>query len=337
MPLAFAQPWLLTLLPLALLPLFFHSQQTIAYSSLPRLPTDRLSQAVAILLRALMIAVLIAIILGLSGLFRPPELVERIGQGAQMVVLLDRSSSMDRPFAGDKSQIQWREHERSLSKGKIARQLLSELVARRNQDLYGMLVFSTNPIQVLSLTDKQAMVQAAIAAGNIGRGLAKTNLGDSLVKAMEFFADKPYSGSRIVLLVSDGGARLNVPTQERIENSMKKHRLALYWIYIRSKNSPGLDANLNTEQAMEIAPEQLLHQFFQDLGMPYRAYSAENPQALEQAIEDVNRLQSLPIKFQSLIAKKDLSHWCYAVALVLLILLIAIKTIELTTWQTNAD
>ena len=335
-PLSFSQPWLLVCLPLALLPLFFSAQPLLSYSSLSVLPTDRLSSYLDILLRLCSVLAIVALLLGLAGLFQPPQTIEYIGKGAHMVVLLDRSSSMDRPFAGDAGSANTTPMGTAsgyASKGQIARRLLAEFAARRNQDMFGMLVFSTNPIQTLPLTDKQGIIQAAIAAGDSGRGLAKTNLGQGLIAALEFFAGQPYTGSRIVLLISDGGARLNLEQQERIENLMRRHRVALYWIYIRSKNSPGLDTPLSLITAAEIAPEQLLHRFFQALNMPYRAYSAENPALLQEAINDVSQLQNLPIRYQEVLPKRELSQWCYGIALLLSTLCLLAKLFELKTWE----
>ena len=200
MNLSIAYPWVLLLLPLMLLPLLRHGQQTLAYSSELLLPADPLSSALDGLLRGLAAAAIGALVLGLAGLFKPPQAIERIGQGAQMVLLLDRSSSMDRLFAGSPSRHNMPRANpidpgKDESKAEVARRLLSEFTARRNQDMFGMLMFSTNPIQVLPLTAKQALIQAAIQAGSLGRGLAKTNLGSGLVKALEFYAGLPYTGS----------------------------------------------------------------------------------------------------------------------------------------------
>ena len=206
--LSFSQSWVLICLPLALLPIFFSVRPLLNYSSLSALPSDRLSTYLDVSLRLCGALAIVALLLGLAGLFQPPQTIEYIGKGAHMVVLLDRSSSMDRPFAGDTNSANTTPMGIGggyASKGQIARRLLAEFAARRNQDMFGMLVFSTNPIQTLPLTDKQGIVQAAIAAGDSGRGLAKTNLGQGLIAALEFYTDKPYTGSRIVLLISDGG------------------------------------------------------------------------------------------------------------------------------------
>jgi mxaC protein len=329
-----ADPLGLLLLPLILLPFLSHGQTSLVYSSLPLLPADRLSDIIGLLLRLLAAACIAAIILGVSGLFRSEETVERIGQGAQMVMLLDSSGSMDRPFVtGNEKSARAGVWGTYTSKGQIARRLLAEYASQRKQDMFAMFVFSGNPIAVLPFTEKQAVVQAAIAAGSIERGLATTNLGGGLIRSLEFFEDKPFTGSRIVMLVSDGAATLTIPVQDRIKQLMEKHQVTLYWIYLRAKYSPGLYTEMKTETAQEIAPEQLVHKFFSGMGLPYRAFSAENPEALQEAITEVNKLQNLPIRYRDIIPKRDLSEWCYGIALSLLIFLLAAKLSELQAWR----
>src|ERR1044071_9140877 len=103
------------------------------------------------------------------------------------------------------------------------------------------------------------------AGGRVGR---------AMLAAIGEFEQRPYSGSRIILLVSDGGTHLDDPTRRRIRAGMLRHRIALYWIYIRSFNSPSLDAQ---DRASEAVPEIALHRFFQTLATPYQAYQAEVP------------------------------------------------------------
>jgi len=83
----------------------------------------------------------------------------------------------------------------------------------------------------------------------------------------------------------------------------------------------------------ETAPEVFLHRFFDSMGAPYKAYEADNPQALEAAIADVNRLENLPIVYRDTIPRRDLSPWCYGVALAAVLLLLAAKLMELRTWR----
>jgi len=332
--LGIAYPLGLLLLPLALLPFLLHGQTSIAYSSLSLLPVDRLSDVINALLRLIAAACIVAIIMGMSGLHQKEESVDRIGQGAQTVMLLDSSGSMDRLFAsGNEKSARAAVWGTYTSKGQIARRLLAQYASQRKQDMFAMFVFSGNPIAVLPLTEKQAVIQAAIAAGSIERGLATTNLGGGLIQSLEFFEGKPFTGSRIVMLVSDGAATLTIPVQDRIKQLMKKHQVTLYWIYLRAKYSPGLYTEMDSETAEDIAPEQLVHKFFSEMGLPYRAYSAENPEALQEAIAEVNRLQNLPIRYTDILPKRDLSGWCYGIALSLMVLTFAARFSEIQVWR----
>src|SRR5690606_17389106 len=133
-------------------------------------------------LRSASAAMLAALLLGLSGPFLPASETERIGEGAQIVLLLDRSRSMDQPFGGQSFENPL-DNRGADSKGTVARRVLSQFVAQRRSDQYAMLVFSTNPIEVLPLTDKPDPIQAAITAGNVGRGLTDTDVGSGIIAA----------------------------------------------------------------------------------------------------------------------------------------------------------
>lgn len=326
-------PWVLWLLPLSLAPLIFRRQNTVSYPSLMMVPHDTLSVVVGVVQRVVPALLIAILIVAISGLFRPPEEVERIGTGAHIVLLLDRSRSMDQPLGGQPLIYPLGGGKDFDSKGTVARRVLSDFVASRGEDLFGMVVFSTYPIEVLPLTDKQDVIQAAIQAGNIGRGLSETDVGLGLIQAIRFFENRPFTGSRIVMLISDGGAKLDLGIRERIKKLLERHRVALYWIYIRSQNSPGISEDVDNPVSGETAPARALHEFFTNMNTPYRAYDTENPQALERAIADVNRLQNLPVHYRDLVPRRDLSGICYGIALALLLLMIAAKMLEITRWR----
>lgn len=327
-------PWVLVLLPLALLPLLRSAQRPLTYSWLRQMPKDRLSQVLAWLVRIAAVAAIAAIVLGLAGLQRPAAAVERIGRGAEIVLLLDRSRSMDEAFAGRTRMDTVMGTTVRRSKRHVAREVLSEFAARRGQDLFGMVVFSTFPMRVLDFTQHQETIQAAIRASDIGRGLGETDIGAALETALSYFTDRAYTGSRIIMLVSDGGAQITSAVRERIAEQMQRRRAALYWIYIRSPRSPGLlpEAEIGEEIA-DTVPEHFLHKFFLSMNTPYRAYQAENPEELARAMEDVGRLASMPIHLTELVPPRDLSRWCYATALPLVLLLVMAKAMELRAWR----
>ena len=169
---------------------------------------------------------------------------------------------------------------RGEQKGKVARDIVAKFVTQRPDDRFAVMFFSSNPIRVVPFTEQDEVVQAAIAAGGIGRGIANTDVGWALISAIGEFDARGYSGSRMILLISDGGAQLDTPTRQRIREGLLRNRIALDWIYLRSVNGPDL---ANPEGQVETMTEVALHRFFQSLTTPYTIRQAQTPEDLETA------------------------------------------------------
>lgn len=324
-------PWVLALLVLCVPPLFTAERALVHYSTLTVIPDDRLSALIGAFLRLSRSMSLALIAIALSGPFLPEKEIERIGEGAQIVILLDRSRSMDQPFGGQPMRNPLVTYGAE-AKGTVARRLLSEFIADRRNDQYGMLAFSREPIQVLPLTDRTEIIQAAIDAGNIGRGLSETDVGAGILDAIRFFEDQPYTGSRVVMLISDGGARLDQETRTHIADMLRRYRVALYWLYIRSRNSPGIVAANPVDKRDDTAPARVLHEYFETLETPYRVFDAEDPNSLANAIAQVNELQSLPIRYTDVVPRKKIARRFYVAAMVLIAMLLVIERTEVRRW-----
>ena len=332
----FAHPWTLLLLPLALLPLAPTRRDALAFSYVDGLPRDRLGAALGVAWRALAALAMLAIVLGLAGPGRSEAQVQRTGHGAEIVVLMDRSRSMDERMLPadwrtvDPLNLRYQAQSRGEPKGRMARELLSRFVADRPDDRFALMFFSTNPIEVVSFTQHDAVVQAAIAAGNVGRGLADTDVGRALGAAIAEFDQRAYTGSRIVMLVSDGGARLDEPTQRRLAAAVRRNRVSLAWIYLRSVNSPRLDT---PGDAAAAAPEIALHRFFQTLPGGYRAYEAEDPEGLASAVADVGRRQSFPLDYLEEVPRRDFGRVFLAVAAACCMLMLVLRARLIVSWR----
>jgi len=344
----FDDAWALWLLPLAALPLIINSGKPLANGWLAIAPRDRASEWAGRALRGTAALALAALVMAMAGPYAPEYSVERVGRGAEIVLVLDRSRSMDLGFApggappaaargtGPEaldyyfSQGWSRLRE---SKGTVARRLLSEFTSQRPDDRFALIVFSTLPIRVLGFTQKREVIRAAIDAGNVGRGLSETNIGRALEASLELFEDRPYTGSRIVMLVSDGGDRLDPDVQERLAYAVRRQRVSIYWLYLRSPNSPGLRLSGDAPGgAADSVPELLLHRFFESLDTPYRAYEASDSQALQRAIADVNRLETLPITYHDLVPRRELAPHAQGLALVAVLLLLGARFTEIRRW-----
>jgi mxaC protein len=330
MSIDFAQPWMLLLSPLALLPLLRRRADTLVFPSVAWLPPDRVGRLLGVLWRALAMAAMACIVVGLAGPGQSGAQVLRSGRGAEVLILMDRSSSMDNvahlngAVAGGRFSV--RE-----SKNQIVRELLARFVAKRPHDRFAFLTFSTSVLRIVPFTERGDMVQAALAATGIGRGLPDTRMGSALLAAIGEFAGRRYAGSRVILVVSDGGAQLDEPTRERVRAGLARDKIALYWVYIRSgPNSPDLMAERTTVYGS--GEEQALHDFFRTLETPYRLYQADDSEAMAAAMAEIDRQQSFPLSFHERVPRRDFSPAFHLAALLCCAGLLACRALQLRSW-----
>ncbi|MCX4187122.1 vWA domain-containing protein [Methylophaga sp. OBS4] len=294
-------PWFLALLPLALLPWFNHNlDKTIAWVDL--VPQDPLSNVFSIVFKILSSLVIVALLLALAGPSLPEQKIERIGEGAEIVLLLDRSRSMDDPFAV-KTQAAVVSVGGYNSKRRVARDYLTEFVKKRPDDRFGFVFFSTKAINLLPLTYDREAVLATINANALGKGLSDTNMEEALLSSANMFEGQTYRGSRIVLLVSDGGQLLSDEAKKRIAERYKAMNLTVYWIYLKSLRDMTLEVSENDNLLWVDTPERKLHQFFKSIGIPYRAFEAGSLEAFAEALDEIDSQH-----YQTLIVEETLPH-----------------------------
>jgi mxaC protein len=325
MSLAFSQTWALLLGLLALIPLARCGYKTLGYSKLALLPEDAWSLRIDWGLRLLAALAALLIVLGLAGPYLREQWVERVGTGAHIVLLVDRSSSMNENFSG--TYLGGKSDE---TKSALASKLMAEFVARRKQDLFALVAFSSAPMYVLPLTqDHEAVRSAVVSLGGRGHGI--THIAPGLAMALEHFSGQPVTGARIVLLVSDGAARMEPETADALRQQFQDKQASLYWIYLRNPKGGKLtEAPKNPNEST--TPEYYLHQYFLSLGVPYQVFEADKPQALQEAITTLETLENRPLSYREKLPRQDLSGFCYGAALVCLLILLAFQTLEVQAW-----
>ncbi|MFG1478912.1 vWA domain-containing protein [Xanthobacter sp. V4C-4] len=316
-------PVVLALLILAVLPVLAGPFRGTALPALVQAPTDRLSAGLGVALKMAGIVAIAALVLGLAGLHRSAVTITRLGPGAHLMLLLDRSASMDNTFA-NRQPGQGEE-----SKSAAAKRLLTNFLARRPRDSIGVAAFSTSPLPVLPLTDHHDAVAAAVAA--IDRpGLALTDVGRGLVLALQAFEDTPAATAGAVLLVSDGAALVDPRVQAALRDALARRPTRLYWLFLRTAGAHGIfdPPSAPGEDKPQVMPERHLNLFLASLGVPYRAFEAASPQAVADAIAEIDRQESAPVLYDERLARRDLATACYAVAALALALLTAAKLAE---------
>jgi mxaC protein len=321
--------WVLFLLPLAGLPLLLERTHSRTYSWTALLPKDRLSDLVGLLLKILAALALLLIILGIAGPHTRAQQVERVGEGAQLVLTIDRSASMDDPFSGSMVST----GRAGESKSAAARRLITDFVNQRKNDMFGMVTFSNSAMYVMPLTQSREAILAAIDAAG-GPGLFQTNIGSGLTSALGMFDKTPDSGSRAIVLLSDGAGRIGDNVQQKIKDWLNRMHITLYWIVLRQPGAISIfDENYKPAEDQPLPPSIELHQYFKTLRSGYHPYEADDPQSLALAIDDINRKEKKPIRYLEQIPGRDYTTHCFALAALMIGLLLAIKFVEVKTWH----
>ena len=317
------RPWALLLAPLAALPLLSSPLRLSGTPSDELAPHDPLSAGLSVALAAAGCIALAGLALGVAGLHLREQSVERRGVGANVVLLIDRSSSMDSTFA---NRLPDGAEE---SKSAAARRLLTDFASRRPADRVAVAAFSTSPMPIVPMTDEHEAVRAAIAAID-HEGLAKTDVGRGLLLAFSMFDASSSESSRAIVLVSDGAAMIDRRVQEALRAAAASSPASLYWLFLRTEGSKGIyDAPAPGEEDSPFSnPERHLNIFLKSLGLPYWAFEARSAGDVSDAMREIDRLEQRPTVYRQKLPRRDLASWCYGLASLGLILLLAAKLLE---------
>lgn len=312
---------LLLLAPLAIASLLRSALQSSSVTSLECAPEDGLSFFADLSLKLVGAMAFVASLTGAAGPFLPGEEIERSAEGAEIVMLIDRSGSMNETFAGRNPS------GGDESKAAAAKGILKTFIDSRRHDLVGVAAFSTSPMLVTPLTDHPGAIRAAIDAMD-RPGLDYTNIARGLAMALSMFRAGDSDRSRGILLISDGAGVIDPKIQEDLRADFRKTNVNLYWLFLRAEGSRGIyDADADTESP-QAAPERHLDLYFKSLGIAYRAFEADSPKATQEALQQIDRLERRPMRYFEKLPRRDLAPFFFAVALLAALLSLVAKLSE---------
>jgi mxaC protein len=319
--LQWAVPAVLLLLPLVLLPWFTHNQDKIvAWSHF--VPVDPLSNVIGLTLKTLASIVVASLTLTLAGPYIPEQTIERVGSGAEVVILVDRSRSMDDPFSTrGKALAVNRTVGKGDSKRRIATKYLLEFVDKRPDDRFGFVLFSDKALDLLPLSYNKESIRATINASTLGKGLSETNIAKAMIKAAEMYAKETYNGSRTVLLVSDGGQEFTDEDKRTITELYKRETLTLYWIYMRSTTGLSIEEE-SDDDSWKNTPEKRLHKFFKELDIPYKVFEIESVKSFSEAIDTIDKKESQTLIVEEIIPREIKTEPFFWLAMLTMLILV---------------
>lgn len=318
------QPWALLLLPLATAPFLFKSHQGQLYSWLEIAPVDRLSEIANIVVKTISALIFFCIVLALAGPQGSDKKIQKVGKGAQTVFVIDRSVSMDHPFAGDSSSGRAAE-----IKSMAARRLITKFIDSRPDDMIGVVGFTNSALYGMKITSNRDAIHAAINAAT-GSALNQTNIGAGVTEGIALFDHIQSSGSRAIILLSDGAGKLSPRVKFKISTQLASKKLNLYWIVLHEPDEISIFTPNEYEEGK--VPGIDLDRYFKSLKVKYKAFEADNPTTLQSALQYINAKEKNDIRYTLNIPGHDYSRDLIVLALLLSLGLLIIKNLRVHTW-----
>jgi mxaC protein len=209
-----------------------------------------------------------------------------------------------------------------------ARRVLLAFMQRRPGDTFGMTTFNASPIGASPLSDDRELVQASLASAE-ARSEGYTAPASALALALDYFRDRAMTASRVVLLVSDGGATIKEDSRAKLKALFAERHASLVWIYTRGEDEPSIRAPRHGADTESLS----LHEFFGSMGTPYEMLEVTSPEGLEHAVAEIGRMTNLPTRYEERLPRRDLAAPLFMLALGGLVLLIAARAMEVRQWQ----
>lgn len=321
-----ANPWALLLLPAALVPFWLKTHQGQLYSWLDLMPEDRLSDLANLAVKAITALMLASIVLALAGPQGQEQKIRKIGKGAQTVLVIDRSVSMEEPFAGDASG-----HAAEI-KSMAARRLITKFIDSRPDDMMGVLAFTNSALYGVKITANRDAIHSAINAAT-SAGINQTNIGAGITEAVGLFDAIESTGSRAIILLSDGAGKISPRVKQKIMEKLNAKHLSLYWIVLREPDDISI-FNKDNHFAEDAEPPAIeLDNFFKSIRIKYKAYEADNPLALQSAIQDIDSREKNIIQYIVTVPGQDYSRHLIMLAMALGVILLIIKNLRVHAWE----
>ncbi|MGZ8258636.1 MAG: vWA domain-containing protein [Methylotenera sp.] len=320
------QPWALLLLPLAFAPFLFKSHQGQMYSWLDIMPVDRVSDIANTVIKVISAIILASIVLALVSPQGANKKVQKVGKGAQTVLVIDRSVSMDHPFAGETTSGRAAE----IKSAAAARRLITNFIDSRPDDMMGVVGFTNSALYGMKITSNRDAIHSAINAAT-GSALNQTNIGAGVTEAVTLFDNIQSSGSRAVILLSDGAGKISPRVKRKIAEQLASKKLNLYWIVLREPD----DISIFTKEiyAEGQVPDSIaLDQYFKSLKIKYKAFEADNPTTLQSALQYIDSKEKNIIQYSVSMPGHDYSRDLIILALGLSIFILIVKNLRVHSW-----
>lgn len=334
----FFKPELLWLLPLALLPLISYGVKQFSFPGLEDWPKDLMSDWLRWGVRALAVLTLACLIIAAAAPFTEGGTVIKVGEGAEIVVVLDRSGSMSENLQSDSQSV----NAKPVSKIEAARKVLLKFMDQRTADTFGIVAFNAAPISVAPLSSDREIAKAALKSAE-SNSSGFTALNRALAMGLDYFNGRPFTATRLIMLVSDGDAVIEPADREILKNQFKQTRAKLIWVYVHA----GVEKNIldsviagdneivtnAQKEEVEINQNVAMNRLFEELNIPYQAFEVNSEAGLQRAVAEIGRATNKPTRYEYRLPRQDYAVYFYLLTMLLLGALGWLKQLEIKAWK----
>lgn len=212
---------------------------------------------------------------------------------------------------------------RGINRLQAVKRVVDEFIQRREGDRLGLLLFGTEPYIQAPLTFDLATVRTLLSESGIGMAGRATAIGDAIGLAVKRLRDRPQ-GQRVVILLTDGANTAGEITPDKATEIAKATGVRIYTIGIGAEAmiQRGLLGSRQVNPSRDL-DEALLERMAAQTGGEY--FRARSLPELEMIYQSIDQLEPIELEGKHYRPVTDLFVWPAAAAVLLWLLLQAIK------------
>ncbi len=243
------------------------------------------------------------------------EPVQMPVSGRDLLLAVDISPSMDE----QDMIIQGR----GINRLQAVKRVVDDFIQRREGDRLGLLLFGTEPYIQAPLTFDLATVRTLLNESGIGMAGRATAIGDAIGLAVKRLRDRPQE-QRVVILLTDGANTAGEITPDKATEIAKATGVRIYTIGIGAESmiQRGLLGSRQVNPSRDL-DEALLEGMAEQTGGEY--FRARSLPELEMIYQSIDQLEPIELEGKRYRPVTDLFVWPAAAAVLLWLLLQALK------------
>ena len=217
------------------------------------------------------------------------------GEGVDIALAFDISSSMDTRFGPGKTRLE------------VSKDVIREFIKSRQNDRVGLVVFQQDAMALSPPSldyDALDKMVAGLQSGLLPDG---TGIGVGLATALNMLQDST-AASRVVILLTDGDQNADSISPEKAAELAISLKIRVYTIGVVSQANPGRNSEIDEELLTAIADRT---------GAKY--FEADSPQALQDVYDEIGSLERSRVGRESFDSYTEFAPWFAGAAAALLL------------------